>query len=477
MRKIASLVAAAVLLSATCLQIPTLASYEGQETENAAVTTRPEVDSPSGLLGRMIDAARLRREQTATFSARVQGKGLCVNVNRDPTKAFDIKTQIEGTFGPTRFRYHIVYDSVTYFRDMVGNDTGEAKVLEYEEVKVYDGELQKEFDPRSKRGAVTQGEPIFTGTDPRNLWLNYGDRPLEEYLSEGETSELGYFELEGRKCVVLQAPYKLADGSVSEGLAYRFWFDASEDMFPVRMEYGRLQAGGQFVVVKFVETSQVGQTRDGVRYPLKCTTEWHRSSEGERILARQMVFTFAEFKPNVPAPDSLFELDFPDGTLVQGLAGSFTTGVAGRAKPLLAGKQAPHLDVAEWVDDEHASLESLEGRVLVLAFWDSRHRSCTELIEGLNALAEKHRDVELIAVHSADSDPDALRKLAKEKNAAFHVALDKSSFDAYPGATFEEYGVKEIPAIFILDPEGMVRYQDIPLAAVEEAVRQLLDEQ
>lgn len=43
--------------------------------------------------------------------------------------------------------------------------------------------------------------------------------------------------------------------------------------------------------------------------------------------------------------------------------------------------------------------------------------------------------------------------------------------------TFREYGVKDAPELSMVDTEGEVRNQDIPLAAVQEAVKQLLDEQ
>lgn len=48
---------------------------------------------------------------------------------------------------------------------------------------------------------------------------------------------------------------------------------------------------------------------------------------------------------------------------------------------------------------------------------------------------------------------------------------------SWKGVRFEKYGVRDAPELSMADAEGKVRYQDLPLAAVEEALKQLLDEQ
>ncbi|MGB6918553.1 MAG: carboxypeptidase regulatory-like domain-containing protein, partial [Phycisphaerae bacterium] len=95
-----------------------------------------------------------------------------------------------------------------------------------------------------------------------------------------------------------------------------------------------------------------------------------------------------------------------------------------RGASRLAGKQATELDVAEWVHGEPTSLEALQGTIVVLAFWDSGQESAAEVIEALNASVEHHPDVEVVAVHSADADPDAIRELVETKRIKFRVALD-----------------------------------------------------
>lgn len=142
--------------------------------------------------------------------------------------------------------------------------------------------------------------------------------------------------------------------------------------------------------------------------------------------------------------------------------------------PGLLGEQSPDLHVEAWIHGEATSLETLRGTNVVLAFWDSADESSTGVIETLNGLANRHSSVAIIAVHSASGDPNALRQLLAKEKMALSVAVDGPLSGPYPGATFEKYEVIEPPAVFIIDAEGKVRYQDIPLPAVEEALKTML---
>jgi hypothetical protein len=145
--------------------------------------------------------------------------------------------------------------------------------------------------------------------------------------------------------------------------------------------------------------------------------------------------------------------------------------------PGLVGEQSPDLHVKVWIHGDATRLETLRGTNVVLAFWDSADESSNGVTETLNGLANSHSSIAVIAVHTASGDPNALRQLLSKNKMALNVALDGPSSGPYPGATFEKYEVIDPPAVFIIDAESKVRYQDIPLAAVEEAVKSLLDEQ
>ncbi len=185
-------------------------------------------------------------------------------------------------------------------------------------------------------------------------------------------------------------------------------------------------------------------------------------------------------------PDDAFVLEFPDGTEVMdentmksyiSYQGQLVSREEFFASRSMVGKEAPELAVAEWVSGEPASLASLRGKTVVLAFWDSRDEACAELVPLLNGLLAEYSEqgLEILSIHSAEADTNALKKFISEQSISFRVAVDKA-VKLYKGATFEEYNVWKVPAVFIIDAEGKVRYQDIPLAAVEQAVQEMLRE-
>jgi hypothetical protein len=143
----------------------------------------------------------------------------------------------------------------------------------------------------------------------------------------------------------------------------------------------------------------------------------------------------------------------------------------------LVGKRAPELDVAQWVRGDPISLAPLRGRIVVLAFCEGTSEKHAHLVPSLTNLTDKYSesDVEIIVVLASDAPADVLRQFVFDQSVKYRVALDKPA-ERYRGATFEKYKVKIIPSLYVMDAEGNVRYQNIPLAAVEEAVRVLLGE-
>ena len=66
------------------------------------------------------------------------------------------------------------------------------------------------------------------------------------------------------------------------------------------------------------------------------------------------------------------------------------------------------------------------------------------------------------------------QQLVEENNITFHVALDNPSPTTDPGATFEKFKVRKPSSVYIIDVEGTVKYQDIALAVVKEAVERVI---
>jgi len=306
-----------------------------------------------------------------------------------------------------------------------------------------------------------------------NWWGRWDQpfRPLsgqlpDEILAEGGTVALKQEEtvvIEGRECYVLEW-----QGERGRSLMY---VDPARRFVPIRVEQykpaGYLFCEGEAEAVMDVAGTVVPQ-------------RWHEVFTRDGQFDNDLVMEILEAEFNVPIDDRTLSIHFPTDLPVIDDRKNRPGGIwyqNGRSRKereahRLAGKPAAGLDVASWVHGDATTLESLQGQVVVLALWDSAHESAAEVAALLNRL-DAEADVAVVAVHAAAEDGAAVKAWATETGITFPIAVDRPGSGSYPGATFEQYKVKQSPAVFVIDAEGVVRFQDIPLAAVEQAVATL----
>jgi RNA polymerase sigma factor (sigma-70 family) len=142
----------------------------------------------------------------------------------------------------------------------------------------------------------------------------------------------------------------------------------------------------------------------------------------------------------------------------------------------LAGKPAPELDVAQWLNCEPIKLEELKGKIVVLDFWTSKKVRCVEATRLTNALQKEYgpKNVVFIGVHEFPAEVDELKKFIEEKGITYKIAVDKESpeIGAY-GMTFDKYGVWYFPKFIVVDKEGTV-HTDVGDYSLEEKIKELL---
>jgi len=134
----------------------------------------------------------------------------------------------------------------------------------------------------------------------------------------------------------------------------------------------------------------------------------------------------------------------------------------------VVGKAAPQLDVASWSQAQPTSLAVLRGKPVVLAFVDMADDASEEAIKVLNGIS-KSDGAAVIGVQKPGAQ-------AKVHGANFAVAVDKAVEGMPNGSTYADYRVKQTPAVYVIDKDGMVRFQDINPAALEQALASLTAE-
>ena len=83
----------------------------------------------------------------------------------------------------------------------------------------------------------------------------------------------------------------------------------------------------------------------------------------------------------------------------------------------------------------------------------------------------------ILAIHDRTASAVEVREFAAEKGLAFAIGIVKSTKDdGWAGETFRAYGVKALPASFLIDRRGVLRHSDVT-QDTQDKIDALLQEQ
>jgi thiol-disulfide isomerase/thioredoxin len=155
----------------------------------------------------------------------------------------------------------------------------------------------------------------------------------------------------------------------------------------------------------------------------------------------------------------------------------------------LIGKKAPALVISEWLNGNGVTLESLEGKVVILEFFQMWCPGCNQFsIPLMEEWKEKYKnedDIFFLSVHTVFEghdvqSPAKLKIFLKEKNIDHLIGID-AHFDANRvPETMKIYRTGGTPAMAILDKNGVIRFKyfgGFRKAPVESLIDYLLVEE
>jgi len=131
------------------------------------------------------------------------------------------------------------------------------------------------------------------------------------------------------------------------------------------------------------------------------------------------------------------------------------------------GRPAPELRPAAWAQGPAVRLADLKGKVALLDFWALWCRPCLMTMPHVKELHKRYAPAGLavIGVHDSTATARQVARFLKLMGVEYPVVVDaKPQGNPEGSVTHQAYGALALPSLFLIDRQGIIRWQGHPLS-------------